>query len=392
MNSLNPFKGNTKDENIIMISMCSALLPFYITIGGMALLFFYIIFNKKRLKTALAQKYNIVLYIFCLLTATVGFIYKNLLGIVSSLVFFALIIMINFIMESISKDFFTKLSIMISRFGIMHADYVIFEMYINRIYHGDKVYRAFGFCRNPNYLAGLMTIVLLNSIYLWLSKKDNRLITTIACLVSAFALFATGCGSAFIATFVGIAILLYLTKHYRILALYLIVFTLAAAMIFSFQNVYPRMYYIKQSFDSRLNLWKNVLEAIKKRPIFGSSWFACVNIDLYYGTIVSTRAWHAHNVFLESLLSFGIIGSIIASIFFSMFFGKLIRLHKRAERGHKPTALIISVLCSATVHMMTDMVLFWVQTSFLTAILLGAAMGAVSKKNNIEYSYFPIEK
>ena len=80
---------------------------------------------------------------------------------------------------------------------------------------------------------------------------------------------------------------------------------------------------------------------------------------------------HAHNIFLDILLSYGLVGtSLLAYPFY-----QLLKLFKRMSAYpalRLPLALMVSLVSVIFTHGLTDVTIFWIQTAgiFLAVILI----------------------
>ena len=79
---------------------------------------------------------------------------------------------------------------------------------------------------------------------------------------------------------------------------------------------------------------------------------------------------HSHNIFLEPILSFGIIGTVILLVYLLYFYKRVITCHN-AQNQIKITALILSLTCAILIHGTTDLTFMWIQTGLLYCLIMG---------------------
>ena len=80
---------------------------------------------------------------------------------------------------------------------------------------------------------------------------------------------------------------------------------------------------------------------------------------------------HTHNFAIESLLSFGIIGSVLLLLLLWSYYSKVAEC-KELMRNNTATTLILSISAAVLIHSTTDITLLWINTGVLYAIILGA--------------------
>jgi O-antigen ligase len=108
---------------------------------------------------------------------------------------------------------------------------------------------------------------------------------------------------------------------------------------------------------------------IKENPLFGSGFFSYLfhsgnHPEMYQGV-------HSHNFAIESLLSFGVIGSVILLIFTWSYYSKVTEC-KELLRNNVATSLILPLSAAILIHSTTDITLLWINTGVLYALILGA--------------------
>ena len=86
--------------------------------------------------------------------------------------------------------------------------------------------------------------------------------------------------------------------------------------------------------------------------------------------------WHAHNIILECLVSFGYIGTCLIGFAFFLIFRRIGKVHERQSEPFSVSSFIIAVVVAAFAHAMVDMTLMWVQTGLLAAIIIGGGLGS----------------
>jgi len=206
-------------------------------------------------------------------------------------------------------------------------------------------------------------------MYYFLSNKNkkNRLyflcVSTLAFIVLFLTENRTALPTILIATLV-----LSLTKNSKKVFAFLGVFTIVIVVLMFFSNkIFPRYEFIGNSLGTRKEIWKNAIELFKQTYLFGSGPMAYQNASW-----VTHPANHAHNILLDVLINFGIIGNLVIA---PLFIGLCKQVYDIRKRNL--FRLIIALTVVVILHGMLDVTILWHQTAYIYFSVL-LAVGKVS--------------
>ena len=120
-------------------------------------------------------------------------------------------------------------------------------------------------------------------------------------------------------------------------------------------------------------VWQGAITNIDDCMIFGKGFFT---YRLF--TDVPYPAPHTHNFVLECLISFGIVGSCILSLYFFLYY-RVVFLCNQLLRKSSINILILALSAGVLIHLTTDITVLWAQTGLFYAIIL-AGIGADERK------------
>ncbi len=325
---------------------------------------------RRMLKTL---KFRFVGYAFCLLTALVAAINSNWLGVLCSFGAFVIFITGHFAHAVMtSKTFETCLNLCCVS-SIFVSLYVIIE----RICFWKTVnYRCQGLFFNPNYLATVLATVIIICAYKVIARQGNMLFYYITAAVCVLPLYFSGSMFIWIEVFIAVAVLLSLTNQHNILSIFLIIFSFCCAIVYFAPDILPRFSESAATLENRMRIWELSIGAIKLNPIFGKGFLTYFYMFKNFSPAYPTT--HAHNIFLEPLLSFGALGTIVLIAFFALYYKRLLYC-KSYSHNSFISALILSLTAGVFVHSLVDMTMLWIQTAALYAVIM-AGIGADEKK------------
>lgn len=375
MNYLYKLKEKYSFDQLMIILTCFSLtFPFYICGPILIIEFIYLLYTKKAqdaFKNTPKVKY---LFIFLAISAIVSLIYQNWIGLATVLGLFLAFTLMIYYREHITPEVFEFVLDMLIALSILWAIYGLYEQMqiLHRLgvnHFSLKIYsrrenRLNSVFFNANYYAMVIEFIIMCIIYKFFTIKNNikkSIYYIIVGLINLFMLYMTGCRTALIAIAGAIVIFLIINKNYK-LCLLIATGVLAAGGFFVIHpDKFPRIERLVSNFDVRMKIWKCAIEGIKHHPLFGQGPFTYVLIrEIYNGHMTQ----HAHSVYLDPLLSFGIVG---LSTLIPYIADNCKRLYTVFKKGlnRSYVALVISCIVVVLLHGIFDYTIFWLHTGLL---------------------------
>ena len=186
----------------------------------------------------------------------------------------------------------------------------------------------------------------------------------VACL-NFFLLYMTGCRTAFVATAGAMLVFLIINKNYRICSLIGLLCIIGGIYFIFNPEQFPRIEKLVDNFTVRTKIWHAAIEGIKAHPLFGQGPMTYMMIFKQYGGHVTQ---HAHSVYLDPILSFGVVG--VATLVPYMFDNckRLFKVYQE-KLNLRYVALVISCIAVILLHGVLDYTIFWVHTSMLFLLI-----------------------
>ena len=142
----------------------------------------------------------------------------------------------------------------------------------------------------------------------------------------------------------------------------------ACIVLYCVPELLPRIQDSNITTDNRVVIWRTSLQAIAKSPIFGRGFLTYYHI--YSDFPGSYPTTHAHNILLEPILSFGIVGTALMLIPLIYYYRRVI-LCRNAQNKLNATSLILALSCALVIHGTTDLTFMWIQTGLLYCLIMG---------------------
>lgn len=371
----------THHQRYIIVAVFSMFLPFYMC-GGILIFLTLRLLWKGEIQEAYRQipKSRFIIY-FSLLSAIVSLFYQNYYGFVCSI---GILVILSFVLyyrihiDSRLFEYITNCIIVLSIFAALYGliEYIgilnsynidQFEIMIfNR--PQDRINSVFF---NANYYAMMIEFFVCLTFYKILKIKDIKLewkkfIYYVAVIgLNLFVLLLTACRTAWPALAGGILIMLIVDKHYKTCACILALVIVACIYFLLNPSKFPRVDNIVAYFMTRADIWEVAIQNIITHPLFGEGPMTYMHIyPLYHGHPTE----HAHSIYLDPLLCFGIVGLLTIAPYIYSNIQRLYRLWK-LKVDKTLVALIVSFTVIIFIHGILDYTIFFVQTGFLYLLI-----------------------
>lgn len=368
-------------QRYIIVAVLSMFLPFYMC-GTVLLVLLVRLLYKGEIKEAYKQvpKSRYIVY-FSLLSFVVSLIYQNYYGAACSLGLLAILSFVLYYRIHITSELFEfitnciiVMSVVAAMYGLVEymgilnsKDIDFFELHI----YNKPQDRINSFFFNANYYAMMIEFFVCITFYRIL-KLDNvktqfRKFFYYICVIALnlFLLLLTACRTAWPTIVAGIIIMLIVDRHYKTCACLFLCFLCVCVYFLLNPTQFPRVNNIVSYFMTRAGIWEVAIQNIKTHLLFGEGPMTYMHIySLYNGHPTE----HAHSIYLDPLLCFGVVGLLTVAPY---VVDNMKRLYCLWKKGIDKTlvALIVSFITMIFVHGVLDYTIFFVQTGFLFLLI-----------------------
>ncbi len=346
-------KGESAEETAVMLAVISIFLPFYISAAVLlAVTARSVILHKTRKKMFSGLDSKLLLAFF-VLNAITPFLYRNFYGVACFFGICVILIFALYLRSVMTEDLFSRIA---DTSAFMSICCAAVSTFISDPAHDMRSPAVFF---NPNYYGAMITFVIILCTYRLISREGNRFFLIAAILANIYGLLQADCQSAFFAIAFGVWLLLLFKKCWKSSALVTVLALLAVIFLPHLTFIMPRISGAWENIMKRADIWQAGIKAFLETPILGRGMMGYKQIWYAFG---GPQNNHCHNLFIDMLLSFGIIGSIPLLWF-------VIR-NLAAVKGKKTAPLILALLASVLLHGMVDITLIWIQTGAFAVVLL----------------------
>ncbi|VMA96725.1 O-Antigen Polymerase family [Streptococcus pneumoniae] len=371
-------KGLSSKELILLGIILSIFLPFYLFVVVLCLYIISLIFTGDMKSILQKMGEHPMLLLFLSYSTVISILAQNWMGLVASVGMFLFTIFFLHYQSILSHKFF-RLILQFVLFGsVLSAAFASLEHFqivkkFNyaflspnmQVWHQNRAEVTFF---NPNYYGIICCFCIMIAFYLFTTTKLNwlKVFCVIAGFVNLFGLNFTQNRTAFPAIIAGAIIYLFTTiKNWKAFWLSIGVFAIGLSFLFS-SDLGVRMVTLDSSMEERISIWDAGMALFKQNPFWGEGPLTYMHS---YPRIHAPYHEHAHSLYIDTILSYGIVGTILLVL--SSVAPVRLMMDMSQESGKRPIiGLYLSFLTVVAVHGIFDLALFWIQSGFIFLLVM----------------------
>ncbi|VML42786.1 O-Antigen Polymerase family [Streptococcus pneumoniae] len=371
-------KGLSSKELILLGIILSIFLPFYLFVVVLCLYIISLIFTGDIKSILQKMGEHPMLLLFLSYSTVISILAQNWMGLVASVGMFLFTIFFLHYQSILSHKFF-RLILQFVLFGsVLSAAFASLEHFqivkkFNyaflspnmQVWHQNRAEVTFF---NPNYYGIICCFCIMIAFYLFTTTKLNwlKVFCVIAGFVNLFGLNFTQNRTAFPAIIAGAIIYLFTTiKNWKAFWLSIGVFAIGLSFLFS-SDLGVRMGTLDSSMEERISIWDAGMALFKQNPFWGEGPLTYMHS---YPRIHAPYHEHAHSLYIDTILSYGIVGTILLVL--SSVAPVRLMMDMSQESGKRPIiGLYLSFLTVVAVHGIFDLALFWIQSGFIFLLVM----------------------
>ena len=371
-------KSLSKQEGLLLGVILSIFLPFYLFVIIFISYLFWLVYTGEMKGILKRLSQHPVLLFFIAYSTAISLLAQNVMGVVSSVAMFLFAIFFYYYQSQLTPKFFRltiegilALSVFAAAFAALEHfqivkkfDYTFLSPRM-QVWHQNRAEVAFF---NPNYYGIICCFCIMIGFYLISTTKLRwlRIFSMIAIFANLFGLNFTQNRTAFPAIIFGAIIYLFTTiKNWRAFWLSVGVFGIGLAFLFS-SDLGVRMGTLDSSMEERVSIWNAGMALFKQNPFWGEGPLTYMHS---FPRIGAPYHEHAHSIYIDTILSYGVVGTVLLGIASATPVRMLIDMSQVPSK--RPIlGLYLSFLTVVAVHGIFDLALFWIQSSFIFLLVM----------------------
>lgn len=368
-------------RNMIIVAVMSTFLHFYVAIGVITLVAIAFCILPGIREKIFIHKGTWCFGIFTLLTTVVGIYHKNYLGaLIGVLVAFMFIIYL--VARSLANaEFFDRMLDSLCVGGCLSTVVCVIERIVNR---NIPNYRCQCFSVNANCFGVAIAYVILICAYKAVVVEKNVYRYYLAAVINAVSLYLCGSMMLWVVVFFGVVTLLVFNHKYKLLSVFLGLATVGIVAIVLAPQILPRLSELTATIENRVSIWSFAIEQIKEAPFLGRGY---ATYNFLYNMMAPSRpelypAMLSHNLLVDGLLSYGIVGMLLLGGFFVSFI-KAVLDCREGLKSRNQCYVIMTFVCAlaiaVAIHGIIDTAMIWIQPGMII-MLIASGIGVAENE------------
>ena len=371
-------KSLSKQEGLLLGVILSIFLPFYLFVIIFISYLLWLVYTGEMKGILKRLSQHPVLLFFIAYSTAISLLAQNVMGVVSSVAMFLFAIFFYYYQSQLTPKFFRLTiegilasSVLAAAFAALEHfqivkkfDYTFLSPRM-QVWHQNRAEVAFF---NPNYYGIICCFCIMIGFYLISTTKLRwlRIFSMIAIFANLIGLNFTQNRIAFPAIIFGAIIYLFTTiKNWRAFWLSIGVFGVGLAFLFS-SDLGVRMGTLDSSMEERVSIWNAGMALFKQNPFWGEGPLTYMHS---FPRIGAPYHEHAHSIYIDTILSYGVVGTVLLGIASATPVRMLIDMSQVPSK--RPIlGLYLSFLTVVAVHGIFDLALFWIQSSFIFLLVM----------------------
>ena len=371
-------KSLSKQEGLLLGVILSIFLPFYLFVIIFISYLLWLVYTGEMKGILKRLSQHPILLFFIAYSTAISLLAQNVMGVVSSVAMFLFAIFFYYYQSQLTPKFFRLTlegvlasSVLAAAFAALEHfqivkkfDYTFLSPRM-QVWHQNRAEVAFF---NPNYYGIICCFCIMIGFYLISTTRLRwlRIFSMIAIFANLFGLNFTQNRTAFPAIIFGAIIYLFTTiKNWRAFWLSIGVFGVGLAFLFS-SDLGVRMGTLDSSMEERISIWNAGMALFKQNPFWGEGPLTYMHS---FPRIGAPYHEHAHSIYIDTILSYGVVGTVLLGIASATPIRMLIDMSQVPSK--RPiVGLYLSFLTVVAVHGIFDLALFWIQSSFIFLLVM----------------------
>ncbi len=353
------------DDRIILGLTVSLFLSVYVTAAALAVTVGYLIKKGMLGEIIRTVPRGKALVAFALLGAAVSLLRGNWVGLLASAGVLCVALVALYVRSIMTRPLLKRVIRTACVASILCLPVAIVQLALS----GDPSFRAPATFENPNYYAAILEFVFLVCVnqLMMPGSRGEKLLYSMTLAANLVSLYICNCRSSLMVVMIVTPVLLLIHRRYRWAAVDLVA-SLAVMLLLKVEpGLFQRMEESGHDFLVRQSIWENALKGFLETPLLGRGPLGYIELARTQGL---TFRVHAHNVALDLLLNYGLMGASLLAVYFSGV-GKTLWMLLKTKADNHLCAMALGLVAAVAVHGVADVTIFSLQVGLLFALLIG---------------------
>ena len=352
---------------IPIVLTVSIFLPYYVTETVVCLIAGLVVCSRVLREWVFDNPRASWLVLPMLIPFYVAAFYHNYKGIGAMALLLAAVICAMYLRRIMTRELFGRLLHIACLCSIACAGVAVGQKIAMWSY--NPFFRPESMFFNANYYGTMAVFMVLVGTYQILNHVRFRWVYLATVFANLLGLYLCGSMSSLATMVISVMAMLLMFRRKKLVIMGAFLVLAGGILVMLVPELYPRLGDVEDTFGSRVTIWSTALKGIMETPLFGRGPEA---YPLAYAQFGGYATYHCHNLLLDTLLNFGIVGTGLFAAFV-VHQARQLYLRYKHYICREQCILIAAVSLAVLVHGLTDVTVFWIQTGMFFLLLFSAS-------------------
>lgn len=367
------------DRTAVFLFTVSIFLPFYFSLVTVSCIAFMTMVLCRTRTEAFRAPFTKLIFTFLVGSFFVAAAYNNYRGMAYSLLIYAIVVCGLYFRSVMTKELYH----MALDTACIASVWCAVTAFVQKVamFPYSHVYRPVSVFINANYYGMMIEFIVVIALYRIFTNTKKAPLYAFVIGLNFAGLYLTASYSSVVGMASAVIVFLIYKRKSKISAVCFALILAAGLLFMAFPQLLPRSSQaIELTITERLSIWGAGWRAFQAAPIFGRGATAYRMIWEQFGGF---KTYHCHNLALDTLLNFGIVGATAVCVYIGSYL-RLLYLRFRRNICRDMDVLAAAVFAAVLIHGLTDVTIVWIQTgAFFFVIIASFGIQADALKEKV---------
>ena len=363
----------------MLLLTLSIFAPFYFSLVAVCGVALMTMINYRVRVKAFHAPYTKLIFGFLIIWFFVAATYNNYLGMAYTILIYAIFTVGLYLRSIMTRSLFHEALDAACVGSLWCAAIAVLQKFATLA--ATPNYRPVSVFTNANYYGMMIEFMVIIALYRIFTNPARTSFYAAVMGANFVGLYLTGSCSSLVAMLCAVLVMLLYKNNRKLTVAFFLAVGTGVAVSLLFPAILPRSSdAIGTTLSQRMSIWMTALRGIRQHPLFGRGAEA---YQMVYERFGGYKTYHSHNLVLDMLLNFGVIGFSAVCTYVSLQI-RLLAARLRNNVYSDMNVLVFAALTAVFVHGITDVTILWIQTALLFFLMVSSlGIGSVYSEEEI---------
>lgn len=363
----------------MLLLTLSIFAPFYFSLVAVCGVALMTVINYRVRVKAFRAPYTKLIFGFLIIWFFVAAIYNNYLGMAYTMLIYAIFTAGLYLRSVMTRSLFHEALDAACVGSLWCAAVAVLQKFATLA--SAPNYRPVSVFTNANYYGMMIEFIVVIALYRIFTNPARTSFYAAVMGANFVGLYLTASCSSLVAMLCAVLVMILYKNNRKLTAAFFLAVAAGVAVSLLFPVILPRSSdAIETTLSQRISIWMTALHGIRQHPLLGRG---AETYQMIYERFGGYKTYHSHNLALDMVLNFGIVGTSVVCVYLFLQV-RLLAARIRHNVYSEMNVLVFAALAAIVVHGITDVTILWIQTALLFFLLVSSlGIGSVYSEEEI---------